>query len=199
MKKEEQALLILSARALSYPTEQWKIKMKEMNEVIEEIFPKRKGQRITNMYAPLLRTDIRELQRIYVETFDLKSNLGLYLTAYELGDSNRRGAALIKLQKIINVHGFERDGSELADYIPMLLEFLAVAPKNEETKRLWKRMSVAVSYMTEKIDRENPYAQILEILKTYVFPVPSKEEVMLLELGREKADLEELPYPIMYQ
>lgn len=50
MKKEEQALLILSARALSYPTEQWKIKMKEMNEVIEEIFPKRKGQRITNMY-----------------------------------------------------------------------------------------------------------------------------------------------------
>jgi len=53
--------------------------------------------------------------------------------------------------------------------------------------------------MTEKIDRENPYAQILEILKTYVFPVPSKEEIRLLELGREKADLEELPYPIMYQ
>jgi nitrate reductase delta subunit len=33
----------------------------------------------------------------------------------------------------------------------------------------------------------------------HVFPTPTKEEIEQLELGREEADLEELPYPIMYQ
>jgi len=139
------------------------------------------------------------IQELYVQTFDLKTNSGLYLTAYELGDSNMRGAALIRLQKMINEAGFERDDADLADYIPMLLEFLAVADTTDGTERLQKRVGVAVHYMKERMAGDNPYTNIVALLTDYIFEKPSEEEIKELVSGREEADLEELPYPIMYQ
>ena len=50
---------------------------------------------------PLFEMSEKELQELYVETFDYKEKTNLYLTAHELGDSRKRGAALIKLQKLI--------------------------------------------------------------------------------------------------
>src|SRR5699024_5797587 len=128
-----------------------------------------------------------------------KSKLGLYLTAHELGDSSKRGAALIKLQKIINEAGFEREGNELADYMPMLFEFLAVVPDTSNHERLYRRLAVALQRMLNNMEESNPYVGILQILMEVVFPQPTKDEVVMLEFDREEADLEELPYPIMYQ
>lgn len=200
MNKEKRVILILASRILSYPTEDFRQLKQDMDELLDETIGKdslRKNLKET--YTPLSELEPTELQKLYVETFDLKSNLGLYLTAHELGDSNRRGAALIKLQKVINQAGFEKDNKELADYIPMLFEFLTVAPKSTEVDRLKKRLAVAISYMLQHIDKNNPYAHILDELMRYVFKKPTKEEIKQLEDGREKADLEELPYPIMYQ
>lgn len=200
MNKEKRVVLILASRILSYPSEDFRLLKQDMEELLEETIGKDSlRENLIQSYAPLCELEATELQKLYVETFDLKSNLGLYLTAHELGDSNRRGAALIKLQKVINQAGFEKDNKELADYIPMLFEFLTVAPKSVEVDRLMKRLAVAVSYMLQHIDRNNPYANILDVLMRYVFKKPTKEEIKQLEDGREKADLEELPYPIMYQ
>lgn len=56
------------------------------------------GNEILERIAPLFKMPLLELQEHYVETFDYKDKTGLYLTAHELGDSRKRGAALIKLQ-----------------------------------------------------------------------------------------------------
>ncbi|WP_068672611.1 nitrate reductase molybdenum cofactor assembly chaperone [Oceanobacillus sp. Castelsardo] len=200
MNQEKRVILVLASRLLGYPSEKFYKLSQEMDELIEEtIEEKLLKEELKRAYAPLLLLDSTEIQELYVETFDLKSKLGLYLTAHELGDSNKRGAALIKLQKVINQAGFERVGEELADYIPMLLEFLTITPKNSEVERLNKRIAVAINFMKENIHPENPYGNIFNILMKYVFPTPTNEEMKQLEAGREEADLEELPYPIMYQ
>lgn len=200
MNENKRVILVMASRLLGYPSEDFHILMKDMDELIDEtINDETVKEELKNCYAPLGKVKSIDVQELYVETFDLKSKLGLYLTAHELGDSNKRGAALIKLQKMISQAGFERVGEELTDYIPMLLEFLALSPKTKEVERLEKRISVAINYMLEHIEKENPYAGILSMLMKYVFSPPTEEEMKQLEAGREEADLEELPYPIMYK
>ncbi|MBY7142035.1 nitrate reductase molybdenum cofactor assembly chaperone [Virgibacillus sp. NKC19-3] len=200
MMQEERAVLVIASRLLGYPAENLSQERLDIQECVEENVETRElKQDLIAAYDSLFRLPSQEIRELYVSTFDLKSKLGLYLSAHEFGDSAKRGAALIKLQKIVNQAGFEREGDELADYMPMLFEFLAVAPESKEHERLYRRLGTAIGRMLNNIDAENPYKGILQVLMRHVFPEPTKEEVEKLEFDREEADLEELPYPIMYQ
>ncbi|MFZ3577277.1 nitrate reductase molybdenum cofactor assembly chaperone [Virgibacillus sp. DJP39] len=200
MDQQERALIAIASRILSYPDETFDKDKKEISNIIaENISSKQLMNELEEIFIPLYGLTLQEIQELYVATFDLKSKLGLYLTAHELGDSSKRGAALIKLQKMVNEAGFERVEGELADYIPMLLEFLAVSPADNDHTRLQRRLAVAFQRMLNNIPENNPYAPFLLVLMRHVFPEPTKEEVEKLEFEREEADLEELPYPIMYQ
>ncbi len=200
ISRQVQAILLIACRLLSYPQDSISKLKIDINECIEtEIdLPSVKND-LKQACKLIFGCSLRELRELYVSTFDLKSKFGLYLTAHEFGDSPKRGAALIKLQKTINQAGYNRVDGELADFIPMLIEFLAVAPKPAERIRLFKRLAIVIHMMFDHIDRENPYKGILEILVIHVFPKPTKKEVADLENNREEADLEELPFPIMYQ
>lgn len=199
MNNDQRGLLIVVSRLLDYPLQPFQQLKAELDEFIDEMISSKKlREEIKKRYAPLANYNNREVRELYVETFDLKTNANLYLTAYEYGDSSYRGAALVRLQKIINEAGFEPSSEELADYIPMLLQFLAVASIEGEVKRLKKRIGVAVNYMIERMDKDNPYTKIVTLLTDYVFEKVTKDELKELEAGQEEADLEELPYPIMY-
>lgn len=198
--KQEQVILIIAARLLSYPPaslEQLKHDIEacieeEMNEGVD----KKELQKACN---PIFRYTSKMLRELYVSTFDLTAKLGLYLTAHEYGDSPNRGGALITLQNTIKEAGLERVDDELADYIPMLLELLTVAPESMEHMQLHKRLGIAIHRMLSNIEEGNPYVGILRILSIHVFPKPTEKEIAEVENNREEADLEELPYPMMYQ
>lgn len=199
MEQQERAILAIASRLLTYPNESFKDDQMEIKICMtDNISSPEIAEDLKKAILPLESLTLQDLQELYVATFDLRSKLGLYLTAHELGDSSKRGAALIKLQKLVNEAGFERVEGELADYIPMLLELLSIAELDAQYERLQRRLAVAVQRMVNNIEEENPFSKILLILMTYVFPVPTKEEVEKLEFEREEADLEELPYPIMY-
>jgi nitrate reductase delta subunit len=201
MNDDQRGLLVIVSRLLAYPAESSESMKEDFEQLAEDLVSSTEVKEdIKKRWKLLFQLKRTEIQELYVETFDLKSKTGLYLTAYELGDSNFRGAALIRLQKIVNQAGFERDNDELADYIPMLLQFLAVAPSDDiEYGRLIERLGVAINYMKERMSEDNPYHQIIQILTDYVFAEATEEELKELESGRKEADLEELPYPIMYQ
>jgi len=200
MNEEKRAILAIASHLLGYPSDNFIEEGQALEKlVIENIKSAHMKKAIKEAYKPLFSLSSLEIKELYVDTFDLKEKLGLYLTAHELGDSNKRGAALIKLQKIINQAGFERVEGELADFIPMLFEFLAAAPETVDHQRLYKRLAVAVQRMFNHIEESNPYFGILQMLMKYVFPNPTQEEIEALEYNREEADLEEMPYPIMYQ
>ncbi len=197
MNKKQKAILVMASRCLDYPTVELLNMKPDFQEIIENVFEG--DNEIKEAFLPLFRFTIREIQELYVETFDLKSKINLYLTAHELGDSNRRGAALVKLQKMINQAGFERNTDELVDYIPMLLELLAVAPGEENIIRLRRRLSYAIHRLLNNLPGSNPYHNAIDLLMMFVFTAPEKEEIAFLENEREEADLDELPYPVMYR
>ena len=192
-------ILLLSARVLSYPEDSFFEDIDDIFNLFGSEASQNMQEQLKEEILPLHERTLPKLREIYVSTFDLKDKTGLYLTAHELGDSRKRGAAMIKLQKIINEAGFEREEEgELADFMPMLYEFLAVAEENRYTERLIQRLAFATQRVRTQLNEDSLYMPIFDILMTYVFEVPTKEQIADLESRREEADLDVMPYPLMY-
>lgn len=193
-------LLFMASRALSYPEEESREDYLEIKEVLEEIEAESHVKyQMRFAFEGIYELPVFERQKLYVSTFDLKRKHGLYLTGHEFGDSPKRGAALIRLQNIIKEAGYDHVEGELADYIPMLLELAAVAEATPDLERLMDRLSLAIYEIHIKMEAENPYTAIFDLLMTYVFVPPTFEQLESMKRNREKADLEELPYPLLYQ
>ncbi|MFC4386894.1 nitrate reductase molybdenum cofactor assembly chaperone [Gracilibacillus marinus] len=196
MREKEAELLLVAAHLLDYPSKQTIEMVQEWINTSNHWSMERNQLQL--LIRPFQMMSFIELEKLYVNTFDLKAEIGLYLTAYEVGDSNKRGASLIQLQKIINQAGFERNDKELADYIPMLYELIAIMEETDDAIRLWKRLGTVTQTIYQNIPKTNLYFPIFELLMTYVFEAPSDKELEEMERNRETTDLAELPYPIMY-
>lgn len=105
-----------------------------------------------------------EVAQHYVQTFDLKRRCGLYLTFYGLGDKRERGQALLRLRKLYRAAGLPQEGSELPDYLPLMLEFAAHAP-DRRGERLLREQRPALELIRSALHEEHsPYAHLLDAL-----------------------------------
>lgn len=199
MTEEKSILLAIASRILIYPDEDFSSERAEMEEAVQDITAPDLKNAISKAMKPIYLLPLPELQELYVQTFDYKEKTGLYLTAHEMGDSRKRGSALIELQQMIQEAGFVQTNEELADYIPMLLEFLAVAPEDIDCSRLRRRLAFAIDQILSHLPQENPYAGILQVLMTFIFDSPTAAEIAEFKKEHEKADLDPLPYPLLYQ
>lgn len=106
----------------------------------------------------------RELEQQYVETFDLRRRSGLYLTYYVHGDTRKRGMALLRLKRLYAAAGLEVTSGELPDYLPLVLEFAALAPAGAgETLLREYRPSLELLRASLR-DAGSPYADLLDAL-----------------------------------
>ncbi|MCQ6280579.1 nitrate reductase molybdenum cofactor assembly chaperone [Bacillus sp. EB600] len=200
MTNDKQAILVILSRILDYPDQLFFEEQSLIVSFIQEYISTEDSQKeVVKRISPLYELSLKELQELYVETFDYKDNTNLYLTAHELGDSRKRGVALIELQKQIHEAGYECVTKELADYIPMLLELLAVVPEEEKISNLSARLAYAMDRILTNLPNSNPYKKVMELGMIYVFETPELEKISRLEILREEADLNELPYPLMYR
>ena len=67
------------------------------------------------------------LQEEYTRTFDLNPSTCLNLT-FHCPESQSRGNLLLRLRELYEDAGYENLPGELPDYLPLMLEFLAVCP-----------------------------------------------------------------------
>lgn len=190
-------ILIIASRLLSYPDDQAETDYDIIKDAINDLGAV--SRPLHNAVDSIHFLPLEERKQTYVATFDLKKKHALYLSAHEFGDSPKRGAALIRLQKIVNEAGFEREDGELADFIPMLMELVAVAEPNPDIERLKLRLGFAFHEIQTHMPESNPYRGVIDVLMEYVFETPTKEQMEAAKRDREEADLEELPYPLLYQ
>ncbi|MEV0357888.1 nitrate reductase molybdenum cofactor assembly chaperone [Nocardia sp. NPDC050697] len=61
----------------------------------------------------------------YVRVFDFHNRHCLHLTWWLDGDTRRRGESLLRLKGVYRAAGLELVGSELPDYLPLVLEYVA--------------------------------------------------------------------------
>jgi nitrate reductase delta subunit len=86
------------------------------------------------------------------------------LTYHIYGDNEERAAALARLQRNYERAGWERATGELPDYLPLMLEFLAVCGHPEHAEVVWEGLQ-GLGKLTAHLEKEAPvYASLLHPL-----------------------------------
>lgn len=94
----------------------------------EGVLPKAAAAAVIRLIDDLAGRDIFDAQERYVLLFDRTRSLSLHLFEHVHGESRDRGQAMVDLLRIYEEAGFSPTPTELPDYLPLFLEFLAVAP-----------------------------------------------------------------------
>lgn len=201
LNEQQQAILVIAARLTAYPASDFHEELQELGAFAGETLPVGVSRMaVTAAIRELGGLSLREVREAYVGAFDLKDRTGLYLTAHELGDSRKRGVALLEMQAFLQACGFSPAGDELPDYMPMLYE-LAASGEVEEAMLgpLLERLAFATERIRLHLPDDNPFKPIFEALMQEVFVAPSEEAMREQEARREKPDMDPMPYPLMYQ
>lgn len=103
-----------------------------------------------------------ELERTYVQTFDLTPAHSLHLTAHLLEEQDRRrGPALIRLRQHYEISGLGLLGGELPDYLPAVLEFAAMLGERASAMFL-AEADAAIEILERNLRRSrSAYAQLV--------------------------------------
>lgn len=122
---------------------------------------------ILKLLDHLADTPLTELQAAYVKTFDMTPEHSLHLTHHLFGDDNdkNRGPALIDLGELYKDYGVKVMTNELPDYLPLVLEFVAMLDDNEARAFLSDANKV-LTVLAKNLDKaKSPYAPLLSIVK----------------------------------
>jgi len=197
------SIFVAAARLLAYPDRALSTLLPEIETYLRELPTSGPTTTLVTVAGRLREVGVTELEARYVATFDFNEPTALYLTAHELGDSRRRGQALIELRALLRAAGFEEATAELPDYLPLLLEFLGHAPAGapldalDALDALERRLAAACERICTHMDADNLYRDIFVALRE-VFPEPAEPNPDQRFTQREQADTGEMPYPLRY-
>jgi nitrate reductase delta subunit len=118
----------LCSLLLQYPDEELLDAREDLTTAVAELTGSSARTALARFCEWWIVEDPLLLQQHYVQTFDLAKRSGLYLTYYGEGDKRERGMALLRLKRLYRAAGLPLEGTELPDYLPVMLEFAAAAP-----------------------------------------------------------------------
>ncbi len=128
------------------------------------------------------------LQSTYVDTFDLGRRCALHLTYPLLGDRRERGMALLRLKHRYATRGFTLSGTELPDYLPLMLEYAAADPDGEA---LLAEHRVPLELLRAALrDIASPYAAAIEVLCGLLGELTEEERTQVGRIAAEGPPME---------
>jgi nitrate reductase delta subunit len=149
----------LASVLLQYPTRAVFDGLDELDAAARSA-PRAARGHLAAFLAWLRATPPHEVAQHYVETFDLRRRSALYLSYYRHGDTRRRGMALLAFKTAYRAAGLEPAGAELPDYLPVVLDFAAVAPAGED---LLRRHRADLELLRRALhEAGTPYARLVD-------------------------------------
>ena len=131
----------------------------------------------------LRATPPHEVAQHYVETFDLRRRCALYLTYYRHGDTRRRGMALLAFKTAYRTAGLVLTDDDLPDYLPVVLDFAAVAPAGE---RLLRQHRADLELVRRALHQAGtPYAQVVDAVCAQL-PRLARRDVLRVRAAEEQ-------------
>jgi nitrate reductase delta subunit len=133
-----------------------------------------------------------ELQRAYVETFDFTRRNSLYLTYHVHGDRRQRGVALLRLKQSYAAAGLELLDGELPDYLPVMLEFAALAPADIGLAALAERRDAIELIRAGLHAAGSPYSLLLDAVAGLLPGLTGAQAARVRRLAAEGPPSEEV-------
>ena len=151
---------------LAYPEREWLESLPELEAVVSA------DDRLEPPRRTALRTLLRELRELpllalqerYVSLFDRSASLSLHLFEHVHGESRARGAAMAQLAELYARAELCVEAAELPDYLPLVCEFLALAPPAQRQALLADAAAVIARLESRLAQRRSAYAAVLGAL-----------------------------------
>ena len=167
---------------LAYPDDTLVESMPELRAAAAQL-PRGERRAVEGVLDAIAGTPLAGLRRAYVETFDFDRRCGLHLTYHTHGDRRQRGLELVRLKRRYAEAGLPFEGSELPDYLPVMLEFASLRP-DEGTELLASFRAPLELVRAALANRSSVYAGVLDAL-CEALPQPTARQ---LEEARRLAE-----------
>lgn len=132
-----------------------------------------------------------ERQEEYVRAFDFDRRASLHLTYHTFGDRRQRGLELVKLKRRYAEAGLELTEAELPDYLPVMLEFAALAP--DAGLAVLARNREALELVRASLHADgSPWAPLLDATCAALPPLTSFQSARVRRLAAEGPPYEEV-------
>lgn len=186
---------VLSA-LLSYPTAEIVAAAPELRGVLESerLLKPHQIRALQPLIDEIASTDLYELQERYVLLFDRTRSLALHMFEHVHGESRERGQAMVDLRQVYLDGGLEIAASELPDYLPLFLEFLATRPLPDALELIGQPAHIFAGLAERLRRRGSPYTAVFEALSKLANANPNSAEVrqLVAEPDVDPNDLEAL-------
>ncbi|MGE5287572.1 MAG: nitrate reductase molybdenum cofactor assembly chaperone [Micromonosporaceae bacterium] len=150
----------LASLLLQYPTAAMFDGLAHLDAAAAATSPRESREAFERFLAWMRSTSPAEVAEHYVAVFDLRRRCALYLTYYRYGDTRKRGMAMLAFKSAYRIAGFEPTTDELPDYLPLALDFAALAPDGEA---LLRRHRADLELLHRALrEAGTPYADITE-------------------------------------
>lgn len=162
MEKGKRPIFLIASHLLEYPDRTWRQSLREWHDETAHIVNRSAQKtRFHSFVRYALTTPGDELESRYVETFDFGKHTNLYLTHALYAEERERGLALAKLKRDYARAGFDMRDRELPDYLPLMLEFVAVASLRD-VKQLLSPFKPAIQRIHHELkNQSSPYAGVI--------------------------------------
>jgi nitrate reductase delta subunit len=168
MTDDRKALLKLLSLCLAFPDAEARGILPEMEVAAKSLGDPLARERLTHFITLMTAQPLLDLQAHYTTVFDLNPSASLNLTYHLMGEREDRGRALAELIEVYRQAGFAPAVNDLPDFLPLVLEFLAVTAEGE-THELIRRCLAAVPAIAQRLkDSGSMYAAPLELVLSAV-------------------------------
>jgi nitrate reductase delta subunit len=158
------------AALLTYPDEPLLAALPEIRAAIhaERRLTRAMRKALDLLIDELASGDAIDAQERYVALFDRGRSTCLHLFEHVHGDSRDRGQAMVDLKALYEQAGLALAGSELPDYLPAMLEFLSLQPREVAVDMLGDSAHLVRNIGDALASRGSRYAAILEAVLALV-------------------------------
>ncbi len=179
---------------LGYPTQELLDDLPALKKAVNsDRLLSAKGQKmLCTLCDDMAGLDLYEVQERYVFLFDRTRSHSLHLFEHVHGESRDRGQALVDLREMYLTNGFALETSEMPDYIPLFLEYLAHQPFTEAQELLGQTAHIFEALRLRLKKKGSVYANAFGALAEISKATPSQELLsnILAEPEDDPNDLE---------
>ena len=167
---------------LQYPEEVLVDLIPELGQVVSTL-PSETSKPLSNFLDYLTETPLMDVQRHYVETFDMRRKCSPYLTYWTHGDTRNRGMALLHFKEAYREGGVTIDEQELPDHLAVVLEFAACDDAELGNALLAEHRGVIGLLHQALVDMETPYANVLAAALATTSTLTPEDELLMKQLA----------------
>jgi nitrate reductase delta subunit len=185
---------------LDYPSEELIDRRALLRDAVSDL-PASVRDPVCRFLTILDEVPLGQLQRDYVETFDVTRRCCLYLTYFAHGDTRKRGLALVQFKQAYRRAGAELDAPELPDHLAVVLEFGATCAADVAWRLLNDHRAGIEMLRIALAERSSPWHDVVVALVATLPELRGEDEEKMIALiaqgpPKEEVGLDLQPYAI---